>query len=84
MGRAPSGARPFSLRRLVARTATMRHYSYIAFALLAACGSGQPVPTDTENAQLDEAANMLDRADDNLANADDAQLPTAEPDASDQ
>ncbi len=37
--------------------------------VLAAC-EGQPVPSEADNRQLDEAANMLDSADDNLAGID--------------
>ena len=52
----------------------MRLPAYIALALLAGCGSGQTVPTGSENAQLDDAANMLDQADKKLANVDQTQL----------
>ena len=58
----------------------MRHALLIAMALLAACESGQPVPTSADNAQLDDAANMLDRADENLANVDEKQLPPSDGD----
>jgi hypothetical protein len=59
----------------------MRHVSLIALALLAGCNSGPPVPTGAENEQLDDAARRLDRAEDNLSNVDEGQLPQAERDA---
>ena len=57
----------------------MRISLLLALVLLAGCESGQPVPTATENQQLDDAANMLDSAEQNLAKVDARQLP-AEPD----
>ena len=38
--------------------------------LLAACNSGPEVPSEAENRDLDEAAQLLDNADDNLATVD--------------
>ena len=40
------------------------------FLILAACDRGPEVPTATENAELDSAAEMLDEADNNLAAID--------------
>ena len=62
----------------------MRLKLLIAAVTLASCESGQPVPTAAENAQLDDAANMLDRAEENLANAGGPELPPADADASRQ
>ena len=48
--------------------------------LLAACNRGQEVPTAAENRDLDEAATMLDSADNALAGTNGTALPAAEPD----
>ena len=37
------------------------------FLLLAACDRGPPVPSPAENRDLDEAANLLDAAENNLS-----------------
>ena len=47
--------------------------------LLTACNRGPPVPTATENRDLDEAAAMLDGADDALAGTDSNALDPLEP-----
>ncbi len=62
----------------------MRQHLLITVALLAGCESGQPLPTSADNAQLDEAANMLDRAPENLANVDEAELPLGDANTSRQ
>ena len=47
----------------------------LALALLtAACDRGQPVPTAAENRDLDEAGNLLDAAENNLAGIDTGEL----------
>jgi hypothetical protein len=46
--------------------------------LLAACNRGPEVPTTAENRDLDEAANMLDNADDALTEVNEAALAPAE------
>ena len=45
-------------------------YLAAMFLLLAACDRGPAVPTAAENRDLDEAARMLDNADDNLSTID--------------
>ena len=46
----------------------------MAALLLAGCGDRQPVPTQAENRQLDEAANRLDTAPDSLEAIDENAL----------
>ena len=45
-----------------------------SLALLTACNREPAVPTAEENRQLDDAANMLDRAPANLESVDDSAL----------
>jgi len=47
--------------------------------LLAACDRGPPVPTAAENRDLDEADNLLDAAENNLAAIDTGDLDTNQP-----
>jgi hypothetical protein len=46
---------------------------------LAACDRSPPVPTATENRDLDEADNLLDAAEDNLAAIDTGELDSNQP-----
>ena len=46
---------------------------------LAACNRGPEVPTPEENRDLDEAAEMLDKADENLSAIDPANLQSTNP-----
>ena len=47
--------------------------------LLAACDRGPPMPTAAENSDLDEADNLLDAAENNLAAIDTGALDTNQP-----
>jgi len=49
------------------------------FLLLTACQRGPAVPTAAENRELDEAANLLDSADNALPGTDENELAPAEP-----
>ena len=52
----------------------------LGFALLlAACDRGPPVPTAAENRDLDEADNLLDAAENNLAAIDTGALESNQP-----
>jgi len=57
----------------------MRSSPLLLLLLLTACNRGPDVPTAAENRDLDEAANMLDSADNALTVTSDTALPTAEP-----
>ena len=46
----------------------------VMLLLLAACGREAAVPTTEENAQMDDAANLLDRAPEDLEAVDDGEL----------
>ena len=50
----------------------------VAVWLLAACGQEAAVPTTEENAQMDDAANLLDQAPEDLEAIDDGELNAAE------
>jgi hypothetical protein len=50
----------------------------VALLLLAACGQEAAVPTTEENAQLDDAANLLDQAPEDLEAVDAGELNAAE------
>jgi hypothetical protein len=47
---------------------------FVLLGLATACNRDPAVPTAEENRQLDDAANMLDRAPANLENVDDSAL----------
>ena len=50
----------------------------VALLLLAACGQEAAVPTTEENAQMDDAANLLDQAPEDLEGIDAGELNAAE------
>ena len=72
-----TSARPFFFAWPVLYSAAMR---ITAIALLvAACNQDQPVPTAAQNSDLDEAENLLDAAENNLAAIDTGALEGNEP-----
>ena len=50
----------------------------VAALLLAACGQETAVPTTEENAQMDDAANLLDQAPEDLEAVADGELNTSD------
>jgi len=55
-----------------------RSVAILALVSLAACQREAAVPTSKENAQMDEAANLLDQAPEDLEAVDDGGLNAAE------
>jgi predicted small lipoprotein YifL len=55
-----------------------RSTTILALLALAACGRDAPVPTSEENAQMEDAANLLDQAPDDLEAIDDGGLNAAD------
>jgi hypothetical protein len=57
----------------------MRYLTFlVAPLLLAACGREAAVPTSEENAQMEDAADLLDQAPEDLDAIDDGELKTEE------
>jgi predicted small lipoprotein YifL len=55
-----------------------RLMTILALLTLASCGREAAVPTSEENAQMEEAANLLDQAPDELDAIDDGELNAAD------
>ena len=70
-------ARPFFFARRTAYTVVMRLFLCLGLLLASACDRSEPVPTATENRDLDEAGTLLDGAQDNLAAIDNSGLEPA-------
>lgn len=70
-----SSARPFSMPARMVGQAKMRKLMILmALVALAACQRDAAIPTTEENLQLDEAANLLDEAPEDLDSIDDSGL----------
>ena len=68
----------FYARETGSRRVMRRSTCLVAALLLAACGQEAAVPTTEENAQMDDAANLLDRAPEDLEAVDDGELNAAD------